>query len=330
MRGEGRVALITRAFLIPLIVLTLALLVDLILGEPPLWIHPTVLMGKVITAGLRVAPSSAELQRAYGVVLALGTISIFAGTAYLILGGAARVVGEATEIILGPFLLKPTFSVRLMYDYALKLASAVRRGDSAEARGVLRQIVRRDPEKLSESQIISAGVESAAESTTDGITSPLFYYALFGIPGAIAYRVVNTLDSIVGYKDPQFIYLGWFSAKLDSVANWLPARLTAMLTIFAAALTKHSASGALQILRRDRNRTESWNAGWTMSAMAGALGVELEKPGAYVLGNRDEELASRHIIEAARILAVNTVLFSILIVLPIIVGVEWASVLIGH
>lgn len=322
--------MITTAFMIALVVLTLAFLVDLIFGEPPLWLHPTVLMGKVITAGVRVAPAGSGLQRAYGVVLALGTITIFAGSAYLILWGAARVIGEPAQILLGAFILKPTFSIRLMYDYALKLASAVQRGDAAEARGVLRHIVRRDPERLNELQMISAGVESVAESSTDGITSPLFYYALFGIPGAIAYRVVNTLDSMVGYKDPRFIYLGWFSAKLDSIANWLPSRLTATLTIFSAALTKQSASGALRILRRDRNRTESWNAGWTMSAMAGALEVQLEKPGAYVLGNRDEELASYHVVEAARILAVNTILFTILIVLPIILGVEWVNAVIGH
>jgi adenosylcobinamide-phosphate synthase len=262
--------------------------------------------------------------------LALGTITIFAGLAYLILWGAARVAGEPAQIILGPFLLKPTFSVRLMHDYAVKLASALQRRDSAEAKDVLRHIVRRDPERLNESQMISAGVESVAESTTDGITSPLFYYALLGIPGAIAYRVVNTLDSMVGYKDPRFIYLGWFSARLDSIANWLPARLTGPLTVLAAALTRQSARGALRILRRDKNRTESWNAGWTMSAMAGALEVQLEKLGAYVLGDRDEELSSNHIIEAARILAVNTILFIILIVLPIILGVGWVGVVIGH
>src|SRR5208337_5030447 len=96
-----------------------------------------------------------------------------------------------------------------------------------------RHIVRRDPASLSDAQVISAGVETVAEGIGDGITSPLFYYALFGVPGAFAYRAINTLDSMVGYKDPEFLKLGWFSAKLDSLANWLPARLATILMLLA-------------------------------------------------------------------------------------------------
>jgi len=318
------------SFVKALIVLVLAMLIDLILGEPPLRVHPTVLMGKFIGRGIGVAKGrSARLQEAYGVGLALGTITFFAGTSYLILCGVS-ILGEPVQIVCAALLLKPTFSIRLMHRYALKLASAVRRGDWAEAKDVLRHIVRRNPNSLSESQIISAGVESVAESTTDGITSPLFFYALFGVPGAVAYRAINTLDSMLGYRDPQFINIGWFSAKLDSIANWLPARLTAIITIISAALIGQSAAGALRILRRDRNRTASWNAGWVMSAMAGALRVQLEKQGSYVLGNRDQELAPNHIVRATRILVMNTVLFTIFFVLPIMLGVERVSGIIDH
>ncbi|HKM50648.1 MAG TPA: adenosylcobinamide-phosphate synthase CbiB, partial [Candidatus Bathyarchaeia archaeon] len=293
-------------------------------------VHPTVLMGKFIGRGIGVAKGrSARLQKVYGVGLALGTITFFAGTSYLLLW-VVSILGEPVQIVCAALLLKPTFSIQLMHTYALKLASAVRRGDWEEAKAVLRHIVRRDPNSLSESQIISAGVESVAESTTDGITSPLFFYALFGVPGAVAYRAINTLDSMLGYRDPQFINIGWFSAKLDSIANWLPTRLTAILTIVSAALIGQSAAGALQILRRDRNRTASWNAGWVMSAMAGALRVQLEKQGSYVLGNRDQELAPNHIVRATRILVMNTVLFTIFFVLPIMLGVERASRIIGH
>ncbi|MGA3296691.1 MAG: cobalamin biosynthesis protein [Candidatus Bathyarchaeia archaeon] len=318
------------SFVKALIVLVLAMLIDLILGEPPLRVHPTVLMGKFIGRGIGVAKGrSARLQKAYGVGLALGTITFFAGTSYLILCGVS-ILGEPVQIVCAALLLKPTFSIRLMHRYALKLASAVRRGDWAEAKDVLRHIVRRNPNSLSESQIISAGVESVAESTTDGITSPLFFYALFGVPGAVAYRAINTLDSMLGYRDPQFINIGWFSAKLDSIANWLPARLTAIITIISAALIGQSAAGALRILRRDRNCTASWNAGWVMSAMAGALRVQLEKQGSYVLGNRDQELAPNHIVRATRILVMNTVLFTIFFVLPIMLGVERVSGIIDH
>jgi len=313
-----------------LTVLALAIFIDLILGEPPLWLHPTVLMGKAIGAGVRVAPgSSSRLQRAYGVVLALGTVAIFAGSSYLILR-ATQVLGEPVQILLGALLLKPTFSIRLMRDYASKLASAVQRGDWAQAKDVLGHIVRRDPDRLTRLQMMSAGVESVAESTTDGITSPLFYYALFGVPGAIAYRAINTLDSMIGYKDPRFVHLGWFSSKLDSIANWPSARLTSILTIISAVFLGRSPFNTWRILLRDRNRTESWNAGWVMSAMAGALNIQLEKPGFYVLGDRERELAPGHLVEATRIMALNTILFVSLVVLPVILEVEKLRAIIGH
>ncbi len=313
-----------------IVVLALAILVDLIFGEPPLWVHPTVLMGKVIGAGSRVAMGQSPLwQRAYGIFLAIGTIVIFAGTSYLILW-AAKIIAEPVQILLGALLLKSTFSIRAMRGYASKLASAVQRDDMAGAKAILPHIVRRDPTQLTESQVISAGVESVAENTPDGITSPLFYYAIFGVPGAVAYRVINTLDSMVGYRDQRFLHVGWFAAKLDSVANFLPARLTAMLTIVSAALLGQSVPDSWRMLRRDRNRTESWNAGWVMSAMAGALKVQLEKPGVYVLGERDRELAPGHLVEATRIMLLNTILFVLLVVLPVMFGVEILIGIIGH
>jgi adenosylcobinamide-phosphate synthase len=313
-----------------LIVLVLALLVDLGLGEPPLRVHPTVLMGKFIGHGIgAVRGRSARLQRIYGVGLALTTIVIFAGASYLILW-VAKFFGEPVQIVCEALLLKPTFSIRLIYHYASKLALAIKQNDWAAARATLRYIVRRDPEELSESQVISAGVESIAESTVDGITSPLFFYAIFGVPGAVAYRAINTLDSMVGYKDPQFINLGWFSAKLDSIANWFPARVTSIITVISAALIGQSGAGGLRILRRDRNSTESWNAGWVLSSMAGALEVELVKPGSYVLGDRNQRLDASHIFEAVRMLAMNTILFIVFVVLPIALGVEWLNGMIGH
>ena len=313
-----------------IIVLALAILIDLILGEPPLRIHPTVWMGKLINRGIGNANGlSAHLQKIYGAALALGTIVLFTGTSCLILW-VADIFGEPIQILCAALLLKSTFSIRLMYTYSSTLAFAIKRGDWAEARRILQYIVRRDPNSLTGSQVISAGVESVAESTMDGITSPLLFYAIFGVPGAVAYRTINTLDSMLGYKNPPFMNVGWFSAKLDSIANWLPARLTAILTLASAASIGLSASDGLRILRRDRNRTESWNAGWVMSAMAGALKVQLEKPGAYVLGDPDEALTHNHILKATHILAINTILFILLIVIPIILGAQSLSGVIKH
>lgn len=313
-----------------LVVLGLALLIDLFLGEPPLRVHPTAWTGRFIALGCGVATDyGPRTQKAYGVFLAMATISVFAGAAYLLLEVAARFAGEPIRIAVAAVLLKPTFSIRLMYRYAVRLASAVRQCNYDEARAILRNIVRRDPEQLNDSQVISAGVETVAESTVDGITSALFYFALFGVPGAFAYRAINTLDSMVGYKTPEFINIGWFSARLDSIANWVPARLSALLTVLSAVLISGSASGSWRILRRDRNRTESWNAGWPMSAVAGALEVRLEKPGFYALGDGDQSLTHEHLTKAARAMLVSTFLFVFLVVIPVIIAVNVVGLQIG-
>jgi len=308
-------------FLDASLTLLVAVLIDIALGEAPLRIHPTAWMGRLITYGYRPARTRGPLtQKIYGSFLALSIIAVFAGGTYAILD-AARTLVEPIQIILAAILLKPTFSLRLMYRYAVQLASAVKQDDYLRARAVVQNIVRRDPYQLNEAQVISAGIESVAENTADGITSPLFYFALFGVPGAFAYRAINTLDSVLGYRDQDFINLGWFSARLDTLANWLPARLTSILTLLSARLVGQSASNGWRILRRDRNRTESWSAGWLMSAMAGALHVRLEKPGFYELGDPGVPLGHKQLIAAVGIMLLNSVLFILLIVLPVMLAI---------
>lgn len=307
------------------LVLCLALLIDIVLGEPPLRLHPTVWMGRLIEVGYRIGSKlRPSMQKAYGVVLAIGVIWVFAGGSYVILQLLNSIPNEPIRIIITAILLKSTFSVRMMREYASDLATAIRQNDYTEARSILRHIVRRDPASLSDAQVISAGIETVAEGMGDGIASPLFYYALFGIPGAFAYRAINTLDSMVGYKDPEFMNLGWFSARLDSIANWLPARLASILMLLSGKLLGESASRSWRILIRDRNRTESWNAGWLMSAMAGLLGVKLEKPGFYALGDADQQLNYMHLKKAVRIMILDTVLF-VLSLIPLILAVGWVT-----
>lgn len=305
------------------LVLCLGVLIDVVLGEPPLRLHPTVWMGRLIEVGYRFGGKlKPSIQKAYGVVLAVGVVVIFAGASYGFIRLVSRLSIEPIQIIATAILLKCTFSIRLMCDYASDLASAVQRGDYTEARSILKHIVRRDPSTLTDTQVISAGVETIAEGMGDGIASPLFYYLLFGVPGAFAYRAINTLDSMIGYKDPEFVNVGWFSARLDSIANWLPARLASILMLLAGKLLGQSASKSWRILRRDRNRTQSWNAGWLMSVMAGLLGVRLEKPGVYALGDADQELNFSHLNKAVRILLLDTVLF-VLVLILIILAVGW-------
>jgi adenosylcobinamide-phosphate synthase len=186
-----------------------------------------------------------------------------------------------------------------------------------EARKWLPFIVRRDPNTLDEKHITSAAVESIAESTTDGITAPFFFFAIFGVAGAFAYRVINTLDSMVGYKNVEYGNIGWFSANLDTLANYIPARLTAYLMVAASYLLGESWRESLRILQRDKGKTSSVNAGWTISAMAGALNTQLEKQGYYTLGD-DHGITPEHINRALRVMTLTAVLFGVVVVLPVL------------
>ena len=193
------------------------------------------------------------------------------------------IYGQVAYVIVGAILFKATFAIKGMGQYTKPLAEALKRNDLAEARSWLPYIVRRDPNTLNEKQVTSAAVESIAESTTDGITAPFFFFAIFGVAGAFAYRVVNTLDSMVGYKNEENRNIGWFSANLDTITNYIPARLTAYLMVAATYLLSENWRGSWRILQRDKAKTVSVNAGWTISAMAGALDTQLKKQGHYAL-----------------------------------------------
>jgi len=207
---------------------------------------------------------------------------------------------------------------RGMGQYTKPIAAALKKSDLAGARKWLPYIVRRDPNSLNERQIISAAVESIAESTTDGITSPFFFYAIFGVPGALAYRVVNTLDSMVGYKNTEYRNIGWFSAKLDTITNYVPSRLTAYFMVAAAMLLGENWRESWRILQRDKHKTASPNAGFTISAMAGALNIQLEKQGCYTLGDDHGSISHEDIGKALRVMTLTAVLFGLVVVLPVL------------
>jgi len=160
-----------------------------------------------------------------------------------------------------------------------------------------------------------------AENLIDFKASPMLSFALFGVTGAIAFRAINTLDGTVGFKDKEHINTGWFSANLDTIVNYIPARLSALLMIVAAAMLRKDAKNAWRIARRDHDKTASRNHGWPMAAMAGALRVQLEKPGQYILGDSQEALTGQKILGALRIRDVTIVLW-ILICVGVIVGVR--------
>ncbi|MEJ5327633.1 MAG: cobalamin biosynthesis protein [Candidatus Bathyarchaeia archaeon] len=301
-----------------LLILFLAFLIDMTFGEIPDRIHPTVWMGKVIAFFKpKIRSQNARVEITNGVLLGVGVILLFAVPTYITIFLVRHLLGWLPYIIVSAIIFKSSFALKFMQKCTVPIAKAIENGDCDRARRFLPYIVRRDPATLSERHIISAAVESIAESTTDGVTSPFFYFALFGVPGAVAYRAINTLDSMVGYKDEEHRNIGWFSASIDTLANYVPARLTAWLMTLAALVLGEKWRESQKILRRDKGNTASLNAGWTLAAMAGALGVQLEKPGCYKLGDGDG-LAPAHIIRALRIMVLTAILFGVLVVFPIL------------
>lgn len=266
-----------------LIMLAGALAIDLALGEPPRVIHPVVWMGKVTSlwerGGIGQRPVA---QFIYGAGMTLVTIGLFTIPAYFILFNL-KGVSYVAYVIAGAVLLKFTFSLRELRQAAISVKRLLVKEKLDEARFELRSLVSRDTRGLPKPLLVSATVESVAENACDSFVAPLFYFLLLGVPGAIAYRVVNTLDAIIGYHQ-KYEYLGKFASRLDDVVNFIPARLTALLLVSAAFLSKRDTRASWQVMLSDHSKTESPNAGWPMAAVAGALNMQLEKAGHYQLG----------------------------------------------
>jgi adenosylcobinamide-phosphate synthase len=267
-----------------LIILALATIIDVTLGDPPNIIHPVAWMGKVISlmekGGLKL---NAMGQFIYGIIMTVFIAALFTIPVYFLIF-YLQDLNNIACIIVSAILLKLTFSIKGLRRAALKIQELLQEKKLDNSRFELRALVSRDTKDLDESQMASAAVESVAEGTCDSLVAPLFFFLLFGVPGAIGYRVINTMDSMIGYHG-KYEYLGKFAARLDDVLNFLPARLAAFVLILAAALKKNGRNAWKTTLQEHR-KTESPNAGWPMSAMAGALDVRLEKPGHYVLGER--------------------------------------------
>ena len=274
-----------------------ALAVDLVLGEPPSWCHPVVWMGRMQGALRRRAPKRPLPAFLWGVSMAALGPSLFAGLTWLALHHTHGLV----HWLLSVFLLKSAFAVRALALAGWGVSRPLAAGDLAAARAGLGSLVSRDTTTLTAPLIAAAAVESVAENAADSIIAPLFFYAIAGVPGAVAYRAINTLDAMIGYRG-EFEWLGKAAARLDDLANLIPARVTALLLALVAPLGRGSVGRAIAVWTRDRRKTESPNAGHPMATMAGALGVELEKKGHYRLGAGLRTPAAADIDAAVRIM----------------------------
>ncbi len=257
---------------------------DCLLGDPLSRAHPVVLMGKMISFSekkLRVRfPKTPRGQRRAGAVMALLVPLTSGGAGYLLLYLAWRVHPWA-YFALSAFLCWQCFAARCLMTEAKKVVTCLEKEGLAAGRRQIGMLVGRDTENLDEAQVLKAAVETVAENTSDGVAAPLFWMALLGAVGGLFYKAVNTMDSMVGYKNERYLHFGRFAARMDDAVNYIPARLSALAMIGAAFVLKLDGKGAFRIWRRDRRNHASPNSAQTESACAGALGVRLGGDASY-------------------------------------------------
>ena len=257
---------------------------DCLLGDPLSAAHPVVLMGKLISfleKRLRARfPKTPQGERTAGTIMALLVPLVSAGAGLLLLYLAWRVHPWAYFAV-SAFLCWQCFAARCLMTEAKKVVTCLETQGLAAGRRQVAMLVGRDTENLSEEQVIKAAVETVAENTSDGVVAPLLWMVLLGAAGGLFYKAINTMDSMVGYKNEKYLHFGRAAAKLDDGANYVPARLSALAMIGAASLLKLDGKGAWRVWRRDRRNHASPNSAQTESACAGALGVRLGGDASY-------------------------------------------------
>lgn len=292
---------------------------DLVLGDPRWLPHPVKGIGKLINLLEPTFRRYVENERISGIFFAVTIIGSAWSAVYFFTLLAAR-IHYCAGFLLSVFFLYASFSVKDLKDESMSVYQALEKKDIVAAREKVRFIVGRDTRHMDEQEIIRATVETIAENTVDGIIAPLFYAFLGGAPLALAYKAVNTLDSIVGYKNAAYKYFGWASAKIDDAANFIPARLSALILPCASLCLGKNAFRSVRTILRDGNKNPSPNSGIPEAAVAGALGVQLGGMNFYnsvpvlkpLTGDKLHPLDKKHIKESIRIAYLVSLLFLIL------------------
>ncbi|WP_410015128.1 adenosylcobinamide-phosphate synthase CbiB [Sodalis sp. C49] len=292
-------------------------LLDLWLGDPPHWPHPVRWIGHAVTGLQRVIRRCCRSRRA----LYIGGGALW----LLVVGGSGGLTwvllrllsfSPALEWLATAWLTYTLLATRCLRDAAMAVYYVLRADDLAASRRQLSYIVGRDTQHLTRPQMMRAVVETVAENSVDGVIAPLFWLFIGGVPLAMAYKAVNTLDSMVGYRTPQYEAIGCVSARMDDAANWLPARLGWLLLALAAGLLRLDGRGAWRIGWRDRYQHKSPNCAWSEATVAGALGVRLGGPNDYFsirvekpwIGEARREIALGDIIHSIRLMYVASAL----------------------
>ncbi len=306
-----------------IVIVGFALLLDFLIGDPKTKYHPTAWIGKLIAVLVPFSRNNSPKKELFGGILIVFVVVAIVSTLLVALDFGISlltidIVSLVVSIVVGSILLKTTIAIRGMQKHALSVVDALEKDDLDSARNHLSMIVKRNTKNLDKNHISSAVLESVSENTVDGVTGPLFYYAIFGLPGAFVYRAINTIDSMIGYKTSLFRNIGWFGANCDTILNYIPSRLTGLVMILSALILGYNWKESFYIMKRDGRKLESPNAGFPIAALAGALGTKLEKINYYAVGDGNIEFTKSHIISAIRLMKVSSILFCGLVTVPII------------
>ena len=310
-----------------IIIIGLAILLDLVLGDPKNRYHPTVWIGNLIgIITTRMKNENYILEKFGGIFIVLIPVCI----SVIVLSSlnfsidliSVESLSILISIISGIVLFKMTIAIKGMEKHALAVLDSIQKNNLDQARTNLSMIVKRNTKNLDKNHILSGTLESLSENIVDGITGPMFYFAIFGLPGAFVYRIINTVDSMVGYKTQMFKNLGWFGANCDNILNYIPSRLTGLTIVLGSMLLGHDWKNCYEIFKRDGKKTDSPNAGYPMAAFAGALGTKFEKLEHYSLGTGENEITSKKVKDAITLMKVTSLLFFGIVSIPIILFVS--------
>ena len=304
---EGGESSVSQEISTSLIVFLLASAFDILIGEPPVGIHPVVWIGRLISL-LRKRASPTKLG---GLLVATLVIAMTVSIGHLLVWVASQIpsAGYAAAVAVSAYLLKSTFAVRCLLQTSLDIGRTID-DDISQAKDMLPALVGRETKDLTRSQATSAVIESLSENYVDSILAPIFYFLIFepfglGLEAALAFKAISTMDSMLGYKTKGLKDLGYVPARLDDLANFIPARLSIILM---AAANPSVARNAIMTAFRYHRVTPSPNSGWPMSAAAGALSIRLEKPGFYVLLDEGREPETKDVPAAVRFVGATAAL----------------------
>jgi len=305
----------------------LAVVLDFIIGDPQNFPHPVKLMGQMISYEEKIArrfTKSDKKLKLCGLIIVILNVTLGLLVPYLLL----RIVKENKIIytILNTYLIYTCIAAKCLHHEANMVSKALDKGVN-EGRKRLSYIVGRDTSQLTKDKIIKATVETVAENTSDGVIGPLFYIALLGAPGGIAYKFINTMDSMLGYMNDKYINLGFFPAKTDDLFNLIPARITGLL-MNISSIGRFNVINGFKIMKRDNKNHKSPNSGFPESTVAGLLGIQLGGGNFYhgifvdkpTIGNEINEINKNHIKDTIEIMYRSEIAFLIIYYLIIIVS----------